>query len=173
MSLEELNYLEALAKKFDYIPSKNWSPELFIENSVGVRKDSSEYSFELKKKDEPVIKDPKLIALKNLTIRVTERRQLEGTFYERLEIHNFPIDQQELSVKLSTKKSTDQILIVENKSNRSYLINESFADQQQWDLFEHVQVANQNIEDTFRNYTRSQLVVSCFVVRKTGFYLYK
>ena len=63
--------------------------------------------------------------------------------------------------------------LVEERSEKSGVNTDNFADQQQWDLFTHVKTSQETVDDKWKKYVRSQFIVSCFVVRKFGFYLYK
>lgn len=158
-----------MVKKLDFDPKKSWLPDLFVANAIGNTKETIKYSIALHNKEN----SSSSINFKNLTIRVTELRKLEGIFYERLELYDFPMDSQELSVKLSSYKKVDEIKFVEIESNKSFLNNGNFADQQQWDLFENVKVTIEDVYDNIKKCTRTQFMASCFVTRKTGFYLYK
>ena len=83
------------------------------------------------------------------------------------------MDFQELSITLSSKKSVDEVEIVENKANVCTINTADFLDQQEWDLFNHVETSNKIVNDTWRKFSRSCFTVTCFITRKPGYYLYK
>ncbi len=159
-------------KEMTFDPKKNWVPDLFVENALGDPNESVKYKVEIAPRDrfDPYAHE---ISLNSMTVRVIESRKVEGVFYERLELYDFPIDLQEISIKLSSKKCIDDVLLLENENEKCYVNHENFMDQQQYNLFEHVRIVTSTTEDPWRKYTRSQFIVSSFVIRKMGFYLYK
>lgn len=146
---------------------------MFVENALGDPKESINYKLQLAVKEYAHVARQNQPQIENLTVHVIESRKIESVFYERLELHDFPVDLQEISIKLGSKKSTDECVLVENEKEKSYVNYENFMDKQQYDLFEHVRIANETVLDNWRKCTRSQFVVSSFVIRKLGFYLYK
>lgn len=109
----------------------------------------------------------------NLTVKVSEMRKVRGVFYERLELYDFPMDIQEISITLTSKRSVDELMFIENKKDSSSINTEDFLDQQEWDLFDFVECANKTIYDPWRKYDRSAFSVKSFISRKPGYYLYK
>ena len=158
----------------EYDSSLFWSPQLYIENAIGDLKEEVRYKLEIVEKQnvEPATKSLKNLG-NNLTVRVCEMRKLRGVFYERLELYDFPMDTQELSITLTSKRSVDEVEIVENKREACSINTEDFLDQQEWDLFEHVKTSYKTINDPWRKYERSGFAVSSFIARKPGYYLYK
>ena len=56
-----------------------------------------------------------------------------GQFWERLELHNFPVDVQELSITLASKRSFSEVKIVSDPNRISYIdldASNTFIDQQ-------------------------------------------
>lgn len=82
-------------------------------------------------------------------------------------------DIQELSITLTSKKSNQDVEIVENKENPCSINTEDFLDQQEWDLFSCVKTTSKTINDPWRKYDRSGFSVTAFIARKPGYYLYK
>jgi hypothetical protein len=109
----------------------------------------------------------------NLTVRVCEMRKLRGVFYERLELYDFPMDMQELSITLTSKRSVSEVIICENEKDSCSINTEDFLDQQEWDLFGHVDTSKKTIYDPWRKYDRTAFSVTCYIARKPGYYLYK
>ena len=83
------------------------------------------------------------------------------------------INKQEISITVTSKRSVDEVQIVENKKDASSINTEDFLDQQEWDLFDFVECANKTIYDPWRKYDRSAFSVKSFISRKPGYYLYK
>jgi hypothetical protein len=109
----------------------------------------------------------------NLTVLVTETKKIRGVFYERLELYDFPIDMQEISVRISSNKSKDDVILVEDDAKINVVNMTKFYDGQQWELFEFSNTKTEEINDEFKQIVRSQIAFSAFVVRKFQFYVYK
>ncbi|CAF0865229.1 unnamed protein product [Brachionus calyciflorus] len=163
----KIKFLHSILKKIQYDPELFWSPEIYVENSIGSPKEYFTYKFDLVLTDKQAAD-----SIDSYIVRITEKRRVEGFFYERLELNDFPIDLQELSIKLTSKKSVDEVILVECKSEKSGVNIECFADQQQWDLFDCVKITKNSFDDKWKKYVRSEFKVTCLVVRKYGFYLW-
>ncbi len=109
----------------------------------------------------------------NLTVLVTEIRKLRGVMYERLELYDFPVDLQELSITISSNKSADEVEIVEDMSKENFVNTSRFYDQQQWELFDFCTTEPSETYDDFKGITRSEIKFTSFVTRKYKFYVYK
>lgn len=166
----------------EYDPNVFWSPQLYIENAIGELKEEIRHKLEIVEKEGSNLLDdpnfnPKTGQIKelinNLTVRVYELRKLRGVFYERLELYDFPMDMQELSITLTSKRNMNEIEIVENQSDPCSINTADFLDQQEWDLFNHVKTSQRTIYDPWRKYDRTGFSVSCYIARKPGYYLYK
>ena len=83
------------------------------------------------------------------------------------------MDIQELSITVTSKKSKNEVQIIENFENPCSVNTEEFLDQQEWDLFNYVKTSSKYITDPWRKYDRSGFSVTAFIVRKPGYYLYK
>lgn len=56
-------------------------------------------------------------------------------FWERLELHKFPIDVQELSVSITSKLTSNELKIVADPQKLSYInfdAGNTFTEQQKW-----------------------------------------
>lgn len=166
----------------EYNPNLFWSPQLYIENAIGDLKEEIRHRLEIVEKDgSSLLDDPGYRPtngefkelINSLTVRVSEMRKLRGVFYERLELYDFPMDTQELSITLTSKRKSSEIEFVENLKDGCSINTEDFLDQQEWDLFSHVKSSERFIFDPWRKYERVGFTVSCFIARKPGYYLYK
>jgi len=160
---------EELAK-LKYDSNIHWSPELFVENAIGELKQETKHKFELIDRNSDTKSSRNI---KDYTILVIESRKIKGNFYERLELYDFPMDLQEISIKLTSKRSLKEVIVIENQNNMSTVNKDGFLVQQEWDLFEYLRSQNDKVNDDWRKLVRSQFSVSCLIVRKSGFYLYK
>lgn len=160
----------------EYDPNLFWSPQLYIENAIGELKEEVRHKLEIVEKEGfDLFGDDYQYAqlLSSLTVRVCEMRKIRGVFYERLELYDFPMDTQELSITLTSKRNSREIEFVENEKDPCSVNTEDFLDQQEWDLFGHVTTSHKTIYDPWRKYDRAGFSVTCFIARKPGYYLYK
>jgi hypothetical protein len=181
---EHLKNLLVNIEDFQYDNRLFWSPELFIVNAVNV-KEEIRHTFRVVEKKANLFRDAKsadMARLKgheassfvdNLTVLVTEIRKIRGIFYERLELNDFPVDLQELSITVSSNKSTDDVEIVEDMSKENFVNTDRFYDQQQWKLFSFCTTAAGETYDEFKCILRSEVKFTSFVTRKYQFYIYK
>ena len=162
----------------EYDPNLFWSPQLYIDNAIGDLKEEIRYKLEIVEKEgaESLVDSAanKLKSLaNNLTVKVCEMRKLRGVFYERLELYDFPMDIQEISITLTSKRSTDEVELIENRRDACSINIEDFLDQQEWDLFDFVNTGKKVIFDPWRKYERSAFLAKSYISRKPGYYLYK
>ena len=166
----------------EYDTSIFWTPQLYIENAIGDIKEEIRHKLEIVEKEgSDLLNDPNFDAkqgqyknvVNNLTVRVCEMRKLRGVFYERLELYDFPMDMQDLSITLTSKRSVSEVIICENEKDSCSINTEDFLDQQEWDLFGHVNTSKKTIYDPWRKYDRTAFSVTCYIARKPGYYLYK
>lgn len=169
--INNINFLE-------YDPNLFWSPQLYIENAIGDLKEDFRYKLEIVEKKGSTLDKSKdlektLKSLsKDLTVKVTEMRKVRGLFYERLELYDFPMDIQELSITLTSRRSNTEVEVVENRRESCSINIEDFLDQQEWDLFDFVKLDSKIIEDPWRKYQRSAFMSKSYISRKPGYYLY-
>jgi len=164
----------------EYDPNFFWSPQLYIENAIGDLKEEIRYKLEIVEKerstldrDDDDINNKLQTISKNLTVRVTEMRKVRGIFYERLELYDFPMDIQEISITLTSKRSIAEVEIVENDKEPNSINTQDFLDQQEWDLFDFVKPGSKVIMDPWRKYERSAVLAKSYISRKPGYYVYK
>jgi hypothetical protein len=55
-------------------------------------------------------------------------------------ITTFPIDVQELSLSLTTSRTNSEMIFIKNLRKPSDVNRRIFTDEQEWDLFEHVDI---------------------------------
>ena len=158
--------------QFEYDSNLFWSPELYIENIVPftpgvIFEDDVTHRIEINEK-EGQDQDENNINL--FTVRVYEMRKVKGSFFENLELNDFPMDMQELSIGLASKKSVDEVELVENKADSGTISGEYFTDLQEWDLSDHVQITNKLLSNPSHS---SCFIATCFITRRSGHCLYK
>jgi len=63
---------------------------------------------------------------------------VSGTFYETLELDDFPLDIQDLSITISCIKSKEEVEFVLDDENDSSISTDGFRAQQEWCLFDDI-----------------------------------
>jgi hypothetical protein len=166
-------------EEFNYESKYFWTPELYLVNALNAREEIS-YKVRVVPKKKNFFTSKVDIDLKNpsafvdhLTCLVTETRKIRGVFHETMELHEFPTDRQELSVKISSLKPVNEVVILEDMTKDNIINIDRFCDENSWDLFEFCKFSSRKVEDEFKGITRSEASFSSFVVRKYKYYLYK
>ncbi|CAF3971476.1 unnamed protein product [Rotaria sp. Silwood2] len=143
--------LKGLHKK-SFDPMVYWTPQLELVNGIGELHDTITYS---------VRHDRQGIAT------VTEHHKLKGTWWERMELQYFPLDVQELSLSITTSHSSKEMIFVKNLHKPSGTNRHVFTDQQEWYLFEHVDIEiTEKIEEYLEDgHNYSVVICSCHAAR--------
>lgn len=106
----------------EYDKKNYWYPKLFIENALHDLKE--ECTYDVTKLDDKSM--------------ITETRIAKGSFWERIELQNFPIDIQELNITLASKYKPTQVKLIADPKRISNIHTETlntFRDQQKWKVF--------------------------------------
>jgi len=94
---------------------------------------------------------------------VTEHHKLKGTLWERMELQHFPVDVQELSLSLTTSRTNSEIVFIKYLRKTSGVNRRIFTDEQEWDLFEHVDITiSEQIDDA---HSHPVVICSCHAAR--------
>ncbi|CAF0924423.1 unnamed protein product [Rotaria sp. Silwood1] len=143
--------LKGLQKKpFD--PTVYWTPQLELVNGIGELHDTIMYS---------VRHDRLGVAT------VTEHHKLKGTLWERMELQYFPLDVQDLSISITTSHSSKEMVFLKNFHKPSGANRRVFTDEQEWYLFEHVDIEiTERIEEYVEDGNNHSVVIcSCHAAR--------
>ena len=136
-----------------------WSPCLYIENALNEQKDSTWQTASVNSRGEAYI---------------SERRKLRGVFLENLELENFPLDVQDLSITVVSERIDAEVEIVPDEEEPSTVNVGTFADEQEWKLHQHVEVTTKTVKTEFANQQRSHsaIQVTCRAARRPGYFYY-
>ncbi|CAF1166049.1 unnamed protein product [Adineta steineri] len=102
----------------------HWTPQLYIENTIGDLKEQIRYTAKKSKED--------------AQIYVCEHRDIKGVFWEKLELQHFPTDVQDLSISIGSMLYNDRVILVADPYHGSGVNREAFVDQQEWKLYAYV-----------------------------------
>ncbi|KAM7537317.1 hypothetical protein Aperf_G00000076481 [Anoplocephala perfoliata] len=105
-------------------------------------------------------------------VYIIERRRVKGVFLETLELNDFPLDVQDLSITVTTERSDTEVDLIPDHNEMSAINKQTFVDQQEWNLHEHVEITKRVIR---REYSRSMkshpcLSVTCRAARRPGYF---
>lgn len=137
-------------RSFD--PAIDWTPKLELLNGIGQLDDDVSYTVRF---------------LKQGLAHITEHHKLKGTLWERMELQYFPMDIQSLSITVSTSWSNSEMIFVQNSKQLSGVYRHVFTGEEEWYLFEHVDI---NITDQIDKYldnenNHSVVICSCYAAR--------
>ncbi|CAF3481013.1 unnamed protein product [Rotaria sp. Silwood1] len=101
---------------------------------------------------------------------VTEHHKLKGTLWERMELQYFPLDVQDLSISITTSHSSKEMVFLKNFRKPSGANRRVFTDEQEWYLFEHVDIEiTERIEEYVEDGNNHSVVIcSCHAARISG-----
>lgn len=116
--------LDMKIKRYD--KKKHWNPMVYIENSLNKLEEKINY----------------ILTDENDVTEVTEIRRIKGLFWERLELANFPIDIQQLSITLTSYLTSSEIKFVEGTFHMNPEAVSTFIEQQKWKLYRFLHVTS-------------------------------
>lgn len=107
-----------------------WHPQLFLLNVDYDRREEIKYS--LREVDEK--------------IQIREFRDIDGCFHTKFDLHHFPTDIQELNVSIGSALFDREVILEADRERASGINRESFVDQQEWKLYDHIQTKTRFIQ---------------------------
>ncbi len=111
----------------------HWHPQLYIENALGDLKEQIRYSAKRSKDGNEFY--------------VCEHRDVKGLFWEKLELHHFPSDVQDLSISVASMLYNDKVVLYPDPHHQSGVNREAFVDQQEWSLYQHVDTEQRYVKE--------------------------
>ena len=134
-----------------------WKPDLYIENAINDPKE------EITSK---ILKDSEG------RIFVSEIRKVRVLAWENLELESFPLDIQDLSLLIASKKSGNKVNFIINQPEVSKVKISSNLDKSMWYLHEMVQTNKEliNREYSFGSRQYPCVRITCQVFREPGYF---
>ena len=105
---------------------KIWTPDLYVENGISNIKEEVVYKVILHRSRDNTEDEPKLM--------ICELRKVMGMFYENLELEDFPLDVQDLSVTVATKKPGAIINFIRMQEEKKVLKISNTLDKSMWKM---------------------------------------
>lgn len=133
-----------------------WKPELYIDNAVNDPSEKTSYKI--------VNEDGKFM--------INEIKVLKGHFSENLELENFPLDIQSLTLVITTKNSTNKINFVISQPKFTKQNISNTLDKSMWHLHDMIRIKNNNIqrEYSFGKREYPAIEITCQVFRHSAFF---
>jgi len=151
-----------------FSPEKHWNPRVFIQNSVGDLKENTWHKVEMDANGVPT---------------VFEMRRIKGVFLENLELDDFPVDVQDLSITVATERTIDEVDFIDDLTALSSINTQTFIDMQEWSLHEHVETTRKvttqglgiTMDEKDQDYSSSRykhptFTVTCRAARRPGYF---
>ncbi|KAK2172128.1 hypothetical protein NP493_990g00005 [Ridgeia piscesae] len=134
-----------------------WNPLLFIDNILSESKEATWLTATVNHKGEAYM---------------MERRRVRGVFMENLELDDFPLDVQDLTVTITTERPDTEIDIIPDENEMSGINVQTFVDQQEWKLHEHIEVSRKVMTQEYSSSNRCHpaLSVTCRAARRPGYF---
>lgn len=155
--LIESKWIDSKVKNLKQDPnSLEWTPELYIENAI------SESKHETFRK----------IVEQGSEFVVFEVQRVKGIFWENLELENFPLDIQNLSIMLLSKKSEKKINLILMQDEISKIKISNNLDKSNWHLHDIVKanLEKVNREYSFGKKTYPGVQITCQAFRSPGYF---
>ncbi|CAF0888771.1 unnamed protein product [Rotaria sordida] len=137
--------------------NKFWNPLLYIDNSVGDLKNDVWHKVVYDGIDIPMI---------------YEMRKIKGIFLENLELNDFPVDVQDLTITISTTRTINEVLLIADTNQLSAINTHTFIDQQEWCLHQHVETSTKLLSSPFSPSQNQHpaFSVTCRAARRPGYF---
>lgn len=134
-----------------------WDPRLYIENVLGEVKESLWYVTSFNKVGQAI---------------VYQRRRVKGTFFERMELNQFPFDTQDLTLTITSDRGELECALNPDQSEISTVNVQSFVDEQEWKLHKHINIWKQITTNAYKKHKHPVLSISCTATRRSPFFLW-
>lgn len=139
--------------------SKIWKPDMFVENALSDPKEETSYRIIPSDENES-------------QIMIYEMRKIKGTFWENLELQKFPLDVQDLSLLVATKKPGEIVNLKPLQPKISNLTISNTLDKSMWHMHNVLITRREKIKREYFYGPRfyPAVKVTCQVFRSAGFF---
>jgi hypothetical protein len=157
----EIKWHDPKIKSIDDDLSKiSWKPELYVENAINdIREETT-----------------RKILLDNQTnlLMISEIRRIKGIFHENLELEHFPLDIQDLTITLASKKSISKVNLILMQPELSTVNINNTLDKSMWTLHTIVKTKLDKIlyEFSFGKVEYPAIKMTCQIFRSAGYYYF-
>ena len=141
----------------DWVPK--WNPKIKVQNIISESSLKTWY---------------KIIQEADEQFFIMQMLRFKGTFYEKLELEQYPFDIQKLNLDIISNQPASKCLLTSNRLlNPSVVLRNNFRDSQEWFLYNFVGVEeNEKFSSTYSvdDSEHSKLKFFCVVARKPGYF---
>lgn len=136
-----------------------WDPKLHIENGLGDLKEHTWHTVMYSEEGEAT---------------VYQKRRVKGTFFEKMELMEYPFDTQDLTVTLTSERGEHELRLLPDQVEVSSVNVQSFVDEQEWKLHKHVNSWTKVNLNAYMNTKNKNpaISISCKVCRRSQFFLW-
>ncbi|CAH8834451.1 unnamed protein product [Trichobilharzia szidati] len=134
-----------------------WNPLILIDNILS---ESKEQHWIMTEKNEAG------------EIYIVERRRLRGVFLETLELNDFPLDVQDLTITLTSERPESEVQLIPDKNEPCRINLQTLVDQQEWKLHEHIEITRRSATQEYTHSSQSHpcISVTCRAARRPGYF---
>jgi hypothetical protein len=145
---------------------KIWKPELYIENGVKDVREEVKYQVVEDLFPEASNQKPRYM--------VSELRKVTGLFYEHLELEDFPLDVQDLTITVASKKPNKMVNLIPLQNEVKTLNMSHTLDRSMWKMHNIILTRKFTInrEYTFGTREYPSVRISAKVLRLSGFFIW-
>ena len=144
-------------KKIKYSDKLHWYPRLYIQNIISSSSQETWYHIE---------------PTSSIGTRICERRRIKGEFSHTFSLKCFPLDIQELTISVSTFRSSHDVCLIMNKDKKSSIHQSAFTQTHEWILSEDVCNMEATKPSDYSSKRHCVLDISVCVNRKTGYFFW-
>ncbi len=110
-------------------------------------------------------------------------KKIQGTFFEKLELYHFPFDVQDLSITLTSHRTSSELYLTRDPLITARMTKSASLDKHIWRLYDHVNFKLHTIKndipqtsdyysDSYESITsNSAITMQCRVSRKPGYFV--
>lgn len=142
------------SNKSKYDEKYNWNPHLYIQNLLSHQSQEIWYNVEESSRG----------------YKVSERRRFKGDFSQTFQLRNYPLDLQELTINISSFRTSQEIDLVMSTEKLSSINISTFTQTHEWTLYQTVCSSQMTKTNDITNENQCSMDISVCVLRKPNYY---
>ena len=151
---------------------KIWKPDLYVENGIKDVKEEVVYRVVPDTTKQWRSKAVQVMDYSKQNFMVCEMRKVTGVFYENLELEDFPLDVQDLTLQVASKKPGDIVHFVTMQEDKKEVVISSLLDKSMWKMHRVLLTRKKSINREYSYGSRKypSILISAKVFRLPGFF---
>ena len=142
------------SNKLKYDEKHSWNPHLYIQNLLSHQSQEIWYNVEECSKG----------------YKISERRRFKGDFSQTFQLRNYPLDLQELTINISSFRTSQEIDLVMSTEKLSSINISTFTQTHEWTLYQTVCSSQMTKTNDITNENQCSMDISVCVLRKPNYY---